>query len=225
MKTNSNYFLQSFLILVLATVFFLGLKQFLPKKIFSEKVGNTKNVLIDSMLLDAFEAEPEMVEKVLTKDDSLAKVPVVFEETDGIKFPEEKFENYKGNQYLIPFFEQLYQLETNKSAKVRIAYFGDSMTDGDMIVQDFRTYFQEKFGGQGVGFVAITSESAASRSSVTHEFSGNWKTQSYLNVKYPQRPFGINGHVFFAKQDVHDSIRNLIIQHFFTEVLKIKMVV
>lgn len=186
------------MILVLATVFFLGLKDFLPKKIFSEKAGNTKNVLIDSMLLDAFEAEPESAEKVLTKDDSLAKVPVVFEETDGIKFPEEKFENYKGNQYLIPFFEQLYQLETNKSAKVRIAYFGDSMTDGDMIVQDFRTYFQEKFGGQGVGFVAITSESAASRSSVTHEFSGNWKTQSYLNVKYPQRSFGINGHVFFA---------------------------
>lgn len=205
MKTNSNYFLQSFLILVLATVFFLGLKQFLPKKIFSEKAGNTKNVLIDSMLLDAFEAEPETVEKVLTKDDSLAKVPVVFEETDGIKFPEEKFENYKGNQYLIPFFEQLYQLETNQKGKVRIAYFGDSMTDGDMIVQDFRTYFQEKFGGQGVGFVAITSESAASRSSVQHEFSGNWKTQSYLNVKYPQRPFGINGHVFFANDTAHSA--------------------
>ena len=109
MKTNSSYFLQSFLILVLATVFFLGLKQFLPKKIFSEKSGTTKNVLIDSMLLDAFDAEPDLVEKTMTKDDSLAKVPVVFEETDGIKFPEEKFENYKGNQYLIPFFEQLYQ--------------------------------------------------------------------------------------------------------------------
>jgi hypothetical protein len=182
----------------MATGFFLGLKQFLPKKIFSEKAGTTKNVLIDSMLLDAFDAEPNLVEKTMTKDDSLAKTPVIFEEKDGIKFPEEKFENYKGNQYLIPFFEQLYQLETTQKAKVRIAYFGDSMTDGDMIVQDFRTYFQEKFGGQGVGFVAITSESAGSRSSVQHEFSGNWKTQSYLNVKYPQRSFGVNGHVFFA---------------------------
>ena len=95
MKTNSNYFLQTFLILVLATGFFLGLKNFLPKKIFSEKAGNTKNMLIDSMLLDAFEAEPEIVEQVLTKDDSLAKVSVVFEEDDGIKFPEEKFENYR----------------------------------------------------------------------------------------------------------------------------------
>jgi hypothetical protein len=30
------------------------------------------------------------------------------------------------------------------------------MTDGDFIVQDFRANFQNKFGGQGVGFVAIT---------------------------------------------------------------------
>lgn len=198
MKTNSNYFFQSLLILLLATGLFLGLKRFLPNKIFSEKPGTTKNVLIDSMLLDAFEAEPENAAQGMTKDDSLAKQPIVFEEKDGIVFPEEKFENYKGNQYLISFFEQLYQLETTKNAKVRIAYFGDSMTDGDMIVQDFRTYFQEKFGGQGVGFVSITSESAASRSSVEHEFSNNWKTQSYLNIKYPLRSFGINGHVFFA---------------------------
>jgi hypothetical protein len=176
----------------------VGLKQFLPTKIFSEKAGTSKNVLIDSMLLDAFDAEADLVEKAMTKEDSLAKVPIVFEEKDGIKFPEEKFENYKGNHYLVSFFEQLYQLETTQNAKVRIAYFGDSMTDGDMIVQDFRTYFQEKFGGQGVGFVAITSESAASRSSVSHEFSGNWKTQSYLNIKYPPRSFGVNGHVFFA---------------------------
>jgi hypothetical protein len=183
----------------------VGLKQFLPKKIFSEKAGTTKNVLIDSMLLDAFAAEPDLVEKAMTKDDSLAKVPIVFEESEGIKFPSENFENYKGNQYLVPFFEQLYQLETTNKAKVRIAYFGDSMTDGDMIVQDFRTYFQEKFGGKGVGFVAITSESAASRSSVSHEYSGNWKTQSYLNIKFPLRPFGINGHVFFANDTISSA--------------------
>src|SRR5690606_27626887 len=40
--------------------------------------------------------------------------------------------------------------------------------------------------------------SASSRSSITHEFSKNWKTQSYLKVKRPSKPFGVNGHVFFA---------------------------
>jgi hypothetical protein len=95
-------------------------------------------------------------------------------------------------------FEKLFQLETKKEGNVRIAYFGDSMTDGDLIVKDFRTYLQEKFGGQGVGFVNITSESASSRSSITHEFSGNWKTQPYLKVKRPANSFGVNGHVFYA---------------------------
>lgn len=198
MKTNSSYFLQSFLILLLATVFFFGLKRILPNKIFSENAGKTKNVLIDSMLLDAFDAEKNPTDKITSAEDLIVQKPIIFEEEDGVQFPAEKFENYTGSQYLSAFYEQLYQLETTHQGKVRIAYFGDSMTDGDMIVQDFRTFFQEKFGGQGVGFVPITSESAASRSSVEHEFSGNWKTQSYLNVKYPLRSFGINGHVFFA---------------------------
>jgi len=117
---------------------------------------------------------------------------------NGIQFPPETYEEYTGNQYLATFFEKLFQLETKKEGNVRIAYFGDSMTDGDLIVKDFRTYLQEKFGGQGVGFVNITSESASSRSSITHEFSGNWKTQSYLKVKRPSNPFGVNGHVFYA---------------------------
>lgn len=195
MKTNSNYFFQSFLIILLSAIFFLGVKRILPKKIFSEKAGATKNVLIDSMLIDAFEAEEVSKADI---GDTLANQPIVYYETNGVTFPEETYENYKGNQYLIAFYEKLYQLETAQKGNVRIAYFGDSMTDGDMIVQDFRNYFQQNFGGTGVGFVAITSESAASRSSIEHQFSGNWKTQSYLNVKYPKRPFGVNGHVFFA---------------------------
>jgi lysophospholipase L1-like esterase len=174
----------------------LGVKKVLPGKIFSDKAGTTKNLLIDSMLIEAFDAEKDSPKAEL--GDTLANQPIVYYETNGITFPEETYDDYKGYQYLIPFYEKLYQLETNKTGNVRIAYFGDSMTDGDMIVQDIRSAFQQKFGGRGVGFVAITSESAASRSSVMHEFSGNWKTQSYLNIKYPLRPFGVNGHVFFA---------------------------
>lgn len=180
----------------MAACFFLGLKEVLPKKIFADSKGPTKNVLIDSMLIDAFESGQDSV--AVTPNDTMADQKIVFEESFGITFPEETMENYKGYQYLIPFYERLYQLETNQNGKVRIAYFGDSMTDGDMIVQDIRTSFQNNFGGKGVGFVSITSESAASRSSILHQFSDNWKMQSYLNVKNPIRPFGVNGHVFFA---------------------------
>lgn len=198
MKTNS-YFFQSFAIVLLAAGTFIGFKQFLPKKIFSEGAPNSKNVLIDSMLLDAVAKDVKATAK-----DTLINEKIVFDPTLGITFPAEKFEDYKGYQYLISFYEKLYQLETNpESESVRIAYFGDSMTDGDMIVQDLRADYQTKFGGHGVGFVSITSESAASRSSITHQYSGNWKTQSYLNVKRPRSPFGVNGHVFFANDTAH----------------------
>lgn len=192
---RKSYFWHSFVILLLAALFFTGLKRALPRKIFSEKAGDVKNVLVDSMLLDAV---GDIKGGDLDAGDSLANQPVVYVESNGVTFPEETLETYTGNQYLIPFFEKLYQLEKTGNGNVRIAYFGDSMTDGDMIVQDLRTAFQQKFGGHGVGFVSITSESAGSRSSVVHEFSPKWKMQSYLNVKNPIRPFGVNGHVFFA---------------------------
>ncbi len=201
MNTTKSYFLQSFLIVFLAAFFFLVIKEFLPKKIFSEKAGTTKNILIDSMLIDALKQEKDS-SNLAVEGDSLANQPISFFENNGVTFPEETFENYNGYQYLIPFYENLFQLETSKTGNVRIAYFGDSMTDGDLIVQDLRNEFQNRFGGEGVGFVSITSESAASRGSITHQYSENWKTQSYLNVRTPIRSFGVNGHVFFAKDSV-----------------------
>lgn len=190
---TSKYFFQTLVVVIVSGLSFLAFKTFLPKKLFAESKLDSKNVVVDSLLLEAIaEDEGAIVE------DSMAKTVIDYKVVNGIKFPPETFETYTGNQYLVTFFEKLFQLETKKEGNVRIAYFGDSMTDGDLIVKDFRTYFQEKFGGQGVGFVNITSESAASRSSLTHEFSGNWKTQSYLKVKRPSNPFGVNGHVFYA---------------------------
>ena len=142
----------------------------------------------------------------LSEEDTLTNKTISFVSNPlGIKFSNEKFEQYKGYQYLIPFFEKLYQLETNQKGKARIAYFGDSMTDGDMIVQDVRSKFQSIFGGEGVGFVNITSESAGSRGSIVHEFSPNWKAQSYLKTKSPLRSFGVNGSVFFAKDTANPT--------------------
>jgi len=198
MNQHKSYFVQSLTIFALSIAAFLVFKSFLPKKIFSESTANSKNVVIDSLLLEALEED-----KDATEGDTLSNQPISFSAVDGIVFPDESFNDYKGYQHLVQFYEKLFQLETKHEGNVRIAYFGDSMTDGDMIVQDFRTNFQNQFGGQGVGFVNITSESAGSRNSVKHEFSTNWKTQSYLNVKKPRSPFGVNGHVFFANDTAH----------------------
>jgi lysophospholipase L1-like esterase len=204
---TKSYFFQSFAIVALALIAFIGFKQVLPDKIFSDSKIDSKNVLIDSMLLESVANDSLSLESdsIAEAEQQEAQQEIVFEDTEGIEFPSETFENYKGYQYLVSFYEKLYQLEKNPQSKVRIAYYGDSMTDGDLIVQDVRTNYQERFGGNGVGFVSITSESAASRGSVKSVYSKNWKTQSYLNVKRPISPFGVNGHVFFANDKTNPT--------------------
>ena len=49
---------------------------------------------------------------------------------------------------------------------VRVAYFGDSFIEGDIITQDLRAMLQSRFGGSGVGFVDIASPTAGFRVSV-----------------------------------------------------------
>ena len=132
----------------------------MPNKIFPDSKVDSKSVLIDSLLLesvanDSLSEEGDSIAEIEKKE---AQEKIVFDATEGIEFPTETFENYKGYQYLISFYEKLYQLEKNPQAKVRIAYYGDSMTDGDLIVQDVRNNYQERFGGNGVGFVSITLE-------------------------------------------------------------------
>ncbi len=199
MKRNKPYFSQSFAIIVLSITALLVFKQILPRKIFPETAVVSKNIVVDSLALEAIQDTDTTA--VVAIEDTLPDKKVVFKKRKGIQFPPEDFEDYKGYQHLIAFYEKLLQLETKDKGKVRIAYFGDSMTDGDLIVKDFRAKFQERFGGMGVGFVNITSESASSRATLKHEFSDNWKTVSYLNVKHPVSPFGVTGQVFFTKPD------------------------
>lgn len=202
MDNNKSYFYQSFAIVVISIAALVVFKQFLPRKIFTETTANTKNVVVDSLMLEAVEKDTAGPKE----KDTLSNTKITFDATNGVTFPAEDFEQYKGYQHLVSFYEKLLQLENTQQGNVRIAYFGDSMTDGDMIVKDFRSKFQEEFGGEGVGFVNITSESAPSRTTLNHQFSSNWKTQSYLNVKKPASPFGVNGHVFFAKNDTVNPV-------------------
>jgi lysophospholipase L1-like esterase len=200
---NKPYFFQSYAIIVIAVVSLIGFRQVLPKKIFTETTGNTKNVVVDSL---ALEAAAEVTDTIAENDTLNDNSQINFAEVNGIKFAPESFDDYKGYQHLVVFYEKLLQLETKQQGNVRIAYFGDSMTDGDMIVKEFRSSLQSRFGGEGVGFVSITSESAPSRSTISHQFSSNWKTLSYLNVKHPKKPFGVNGHVFFVKKDTIEPV-------------------
>ncbi|MEM9931989.1 MAG: hypothetical protein AAF824_00195 [Bacteroidota bacterium] len=81
--------------------------------------------------------------------------------------------------------------------KVRIAYFGDSIIEGDLVTQTLREHLQKQFGGQGVGFVSITSIAPGFRQTIKHTFSDSWKT--YSLVKTPGlNGYGISGEVFMV---------------------------
>ena len=108
------------------------------------------------------------------------------------------------------FFQALNNVKKQKR-KVRIAYFGDSMIEGDLITQDLRSCMQDVFGGKGVGFVPITSIVAGFRKSIIHSF-GNWTTYNLLDTIPPHHNLGISGYGFipgtvtdFFQQNTNDS--------------------
>ena len=179
---NTSYFKQAFIIIILATLLFVTAKEYLPSRIFTAESTPTTNVVMDSLMIEAIGGAK--IDSVLHQaNDSLVEV----------KKPKNT------EQHLVGFFKKLQNLETTKKGSIRIGYYGDSMTDGDLIVQDLRALFQQAYGGNGIGFLPITSESAKSRGSVAHSYSNTWRTQSYVNVKRPIRPFGVSGQVFFTQ--------------------------
>ncbi|PXV64069.1 lysophospholipase L1-like esterase [Dysgonomonas alginatilytica] len=192
-----NYFFKSFLTIIIAIGIFWGLKQVLPARLFPENTAPIPGIVIDSLALDA-----------MTNDSvSMAEADSLENDTLINRIDIDASDNSEGIGNLINFYEKLYELENSGKGKVRIAYFGDSMNDGDLIVQDIRSAYQSQYGGKGVGFVGITSLSASARYSVTHQYSKNWETQSFLNVKKPKRAFGVDGQVSFVPRGSQTWLR------------------
>lgn len=79
------------------------------------------------------------------------------------------------------------------SEKIRIAHYGDSGVEGDAITANIREDFQQKFGGKGVGFLAITSQDITFRTTTKEAFSNNWTTASVVTGNPKSLPVGING--------------------------------
>lgn len=99
------------------------------------------------------------------------------------------------------FFAALQKLETRPDkAKVRIAYFGDSMIEGDRITQSLRNDLQNQFGGQGVGFVPVVYAHYGDRRTIWHRFSGDWEDMNFMKPARPKYGFGISGEYFLTNQ-------------------------
>ncbi|MDO4755965.1 MAG: hypothetical protein Q4A54_06450, partial [Parabacteroides sp.] len=83
-----------------------------------------------------------------------------------------------GHVGLKRFFAAL-RASQQENRPVRIAFLGDSFIEGDIVVADFRSAMQKRFGGAGVGFIPITSVSEQYRPTIKHQADG-WTTWSML---------------------------------------------
>lgn len=97
------------------------------------------------------------------------------------------------------FLQKLYELKSGQKRKVRIAYFGDSMIEGDLLTQTVRKLLQQAFGGSGVGFVPITSQVSKFRQTVSHNYSGGWQDENFKTGK--TNKLYLSGHLFRSSGD------------------------
>lgn len=82
-----------------------------------------------------------------------------------------------------------------KGRTVRIAWYGDSFVEGDILVGDLRDSLQTAWGGAGVGFVPITSEVAQFKRTLKHNFRG-WTAYSIIKKSENRPPLGLNGYAY-----------------------------
>ena len=93
--------------------------------------------------------------------------------------------------------DKLYQIKKNGKGKVRIAWLGDSMIEGDLLTQTFRKRIQQFFGSYGVGFIPGTSVTAMYRTTVTHKWSGTWDEENF-KTRDLTGPLFLSGHLFYT---------------------------
>ena len=97
-------------------------------------------------------------------------------------------------EILQPFLDKLGQPEE----QVRIAWFGDSGIEADLITQTIRDSLQKWHGGKGVGYMPVLSRAPGYRKTITHKFSSNWLWESLEPAAAYKRNPGISGHGFYS---------------------------
>ncbi len=79
------------------------------------------------------------------------------------------------------FYQKLSQI-ANLDRPVRIAYFGDSFIEADILTADLRAMLQQKFGGSGVGYLHIVGLGRGYRPTV-EESSKGWESHTVTDKR------------------------------------------
>lgn len=150
--------------------------------------------------------KPKLKEQLATQDAVFVEPTKLLADTSISSFGDLNF-----------FFEALYSLN-KKAQSIHVAYFGDSMIEGDILTMDLRKSLQQRFGGRGIGFMPLTSATASFRSSISHQFNENWTTYHFNNKPPEGIDLGWCGYSFrpqpganvrFRKSKWQDAFRHV----------------
>jgi hypothetical protein len=122
---------------------------------------------------------------------STDSLQAIFNDTDSSS------SNYTGLEI---FYQSLQKIETDR-ALIHIAYFGDSMIEGDLVTQPLRRSIQRRFGGYGIGFIPVTTPLPGFRRTVLQSFNDNWDVYSFVHPRNPEGVTpGISGYVYISEK-------------------------
>ncbi len=141
---------------------------------------------------------------VFSFSQTLGASPVI---RGGRELPVGKSIPITGNTEQLKYFFNA--LEKTNSQKIRIGHYGDSIIWGDVITDHLRNYYQNKYGGHGLGFVSICTDDIAARKTVIHKFSDNWDWASVFTKNRKKYPIGIAGTVGKASESCDVSYQSL----------------
>jgi len=110
------------------------------------------------------------------------------------------FDDYsEGRDALHRFYDAL-----SSHRQVRIAYFGDSFIEGDLLTGSLRSLLQEKQGGHGVGFIPINCLTAGFRTTTVTSADG-WEEHCLTDSVFDRRKQGISGYYFIPQTNATAS--------------------
>ncbi len=203
----------SVFLLVFITIGLLVLLSFLPKDFAIASIGIKPVDLFsdlrveepDSLLLSYKPQIEEIVDTQVPIDELLQKLTIPIEDFS---------ENQSSN--LSQFYNALTNIAENE--EIRIAYYGDSIIEGDLFSQDLRNYLQKRFGGTGVGFVPITNNNSSARNTIIQNYSDSFLYYNLLHKKPNWFYYGINGCVYLTDTtntiDSTNNIKNYWVEYF-----------
>jgi hypothetical protein len=181
---------------ITVSVIYISLS-FFSKEITSY-IPSFKNVALLADITKTQKAEITS-ERITKKTSQISIAHPTFTQLDNYYNPNEiiDFDNETKSIALSKLTEKLYALSQNEKVKIRIAWFGDSQIEGDLITQDIRKKLQEYFGNKkGVGFLPLNSVSSELRATSSTKTLGELTPHHFK--KDPEKNIFLSGYSYFS---------------------------